>query len=148
MKNQNLYKLSWYLALAVGWIFISSCTGVVNAEPGKSQVGGITGNVFLDENANAIFEECDCDCELEDVSVRLYKDRCAGLVIQKVKTGSDGSFLFENLEPGAYCVMPEPKLICEGYQATTSITQIVEVKAGEVVNAGLFGFDHYIDTDP
>jgi hypothetical protein len=113
--------------------------------PGNQDTGSITGRVFLDENADTFFEECDCDCGVKDIPVRLYKDRCAGLILQTAKTDEHGYFHFKALEPGGYCVMPDAKMICEGFQPTKSITQRVQVKPGEDVEAEWFGLDHFTD---
>jgi hypothetical protein len=111
----------------------------------KPQEGSIVGRVFLDENADTVFRECDCDCGLDDIPVRLYRDHCGGLIIQTARTDKEGYFHFHGLEAGVYCLMPMPKLICEGYQPTKSITQKVQVKPGETVEAEWFGFDHFFD---
>ncbi|MGD2127902.1 MAG: SdrD B-like domain-containing protein [Lysobacterales bacterium] len=121
--------------------------GVIGAVHAAASAGNITGRVFLDENADTYFKECDCDCSLEDIPIRLYRDRCAGLIVQTVKTDKEGHFHFLRLEPGRYCVMPHVDMMCTGFQATTPITQEVDVKAGETVEAPWFGFDHYLDTN-
>ena len=111
-------------------------------KPGE---GGIAGRVFLDENADTEFRECDCDCGMEAIPVRLYRGACGGLIVQTARTDKDGYFSFRSLEAGDYCLMPVPKLICEGYQPTKPITQAVRVRAGEVTEAEWFGFDHFLD---
>ncbi len=111
----------------------------------KPGTGGISGRVFLDENADTVFRECDCDCGMEAIPVRLYRGTCGGLIVQTARTDKDGYFRFRNLEADDYCVMPMPKLICEGYQPTKPITQGVRVRAGQVAKAEWFGFDHFLD---
>lgn len=127
-------------------ILFTSC---VSTNPGgeANQLGGITGRVFLDEDADQECDECDCDYFMENIIIQLFVDRCAGTATQNVKTDEDGVFTFSDLEPGNYCVSPKVKLLCEGYQPTTPITQKVEVKPGEVVEADWFGFDHYLDVN-
>jgi hypothetical protein len=116
-------------------------------EPAGDQqtAGRIVGRVFLDENANATFEECDCDCALADIPVRLYQDHCGGLILQTAKTDAEGYFHFDGLEAGDYCVMPRPKTICEGFKPTKSMTQKVHVEAGATTEAEWFAFDHFLD---
>jgi hypothetical protein len=109
------------------------------------QAGGIVGRVFLDENADTYLRDCDCDCGLKNVAIRLYEDRCSGLIIQTVRTDSDGYFHFRGLRPGKYCVTPDIKLICEGFQATKPITQRVQVESGKDAEADWFAFDHFLD---
>jgi hypothetical protein len=118
---------------------------LADAENRAGGTGGITGRVFLDENADAFFKECDCDCGLEQIPIRLYRDTCGGLIVQTARTDAEGFFHFDGLEPGPYCLMPDIKMICEGYQPTRSITQKVVVKAGERVEAEWFGYDHFVD---
>jgi hypothetical protein len=110
-----------------------------------TETGGITGRVFLDENADTFFADCDCDCGLENIPVRLYRDDCGGQIVQTVKTDTEGYFHFEKLQPGSYCLMPEVKLICEGHQPTKSITQKFVVKPGEEIEAEWFAYDHFVD---
>ena len=115
-------------------------------DPGDlHKTGGISGRVFLDENADTVFRECDCDCGMEAIPVRLYRGHCGGLIIQTARTDKEGYFRFNDLEADDYCLMPMPKLICEGYQPTKPITQEVRVRAGEVAEAEWFGFDHFLD---
>jgi len=115
------------------------------AEP---EAGGITGRVYLDEDADRHCDVCDCDFYMDGVTVILYRERWAGTQMQEVKTDEDGSFTISGLEPGQYCVSPKVKLLCEGFQPTTPITQVVTVNAGEVVEAPWFGFDHHLDVNP
>ena len=112
---------------------------------GENTNGGIHGRVFLDENADTDLQDCDCDCGLEAIAVRLYEDRCAGLIIQTARTDKAGYFHFNDLEPGDYCVTPDIKMICEGFQPTKPITQKVLVQAGEITEAEWFAFDHFLD---
>ncbi|MEJ2384402.1 MAG: hypothetical protein P8Y54_08380 [Xanthomonadales bacterium] len=70
----------------------------------------------------------------------------AGEAVGEPKTGNEqGFYHFQDLEPGDYCVMPNPKMICEGYQATKSITQKVRVEPGQDAEVEWFGLDHFID---
>jgi hypothetical protein len=131
--------------LAVLVVLLLPGAGVADKAVEGEGNGSITGRVFLDENADTFYKECDCDCGVKDIPVRLYKDRCAGLIIQTVTTDEHGYFRFKALEPGGYCVMPDAKMICEGFQPTKSITQRVQVKPGEEVEAEWFGLDHFTD---
>ena len=131
-------------AFAVILLLLVPCAGVA-AKAAAQAPGGITGRVYLDENADTEFRECDCDCGMENIPVRLYRDHCGGLITQTAHTDAEGWFHFARLEPGTYCLMPTPKFICEGYQPTNSITQNVQVKPGETTEAEWFGFDHFLD---
>ena len=62
---------------AMAAMTLFSLTVVAGGASGTPDTGSITGRVFLDENADAVFKECDCDCGLEDIPVRLYRDNPA-----------------------------------------------------------------------
>jgi hypothetical protein len=145
MKRSGGKKATAMHILVMIAVLLFPCLGIADQAPGKQDTGDITGRVFLDENADTVFEACDFDHELQDIPVRLYRDHCGGLIIQTVKTDEQGYFHFRGLEPGDYCLMPDAKMICEGYQTTKSLTQKVQVKAGEEVEAEWFAFDHFID---
>jgi hypothetical protein len=142
MSTYSRNGLIGILAATLVAILLFPCAGLA-AE--KQQLGGITGRVFLDENADTEFRECDCDCGMEHIPVRLYQGSCGGLISRTATTNAEGYFHFDGLEPGDYCLMPVPKFICEGYQPTKPITQKVRVEPGETVEAEWFGFDHFLD---
>jgi hypothetical protein len=145
MKHYHrLQRIITLLSLVIAMSLLSASM-FADADTQASKTGGITGRVFLDENADAFFQECDCDCGLEHIPIRLYRDSCGGLIVQTARTNAEGFFHFDGLEPGPYCLMPDLKMICEGYQPTKSITQKVVVKAGEKTEAEWFGYDHFVD---
>lgn len=141
--NTKTYKVLLLLTACLSLGLLAAC-GLLAPEE-EAAPGGITGRVYLDEDADRECDICDCDFYLDGIEIRLYHERCAGLEIQTVKTDEEGIFNFSGLEPGPYCVSPKVKLLCEGYQPTTPITQTVEVKSDEVVEAPWFGFDHHLD---
>ena len=145
MREMISNKTFWVTAVVIVAMLLVSGVGMTASSAGQQQRGGIVGRVFLDENADTVFKECDCDCGMEDIPVRLYRDGCGGLITQTAHTDKDGYFKFNDLETGDYCLMPMPKLICEGYQPTKSITQVVRVRPGEITEAEWFGFDHFLD---
>jgi hypothetical protein len=112
------------------------------------ETGAIAGRVFLDENADTEFQDCDCDCGIENIPIRLYRGTCGGLIVQTVKTDAEGFYLFPRIDPGNYCLMPEIKINCEGYLPTKSVTQKVAVKAGETTQVEWFAYDHYLEVKP
>jgi hypothetical protein len=138
--NPKLFTLSLIGAL-ISLLVITGCSS--EQEP----PGNITGRVYLDEDADAECDVCDCDFYLEDVQIRLYRDNCTGLIHQTVKTDAEGIFIFEDLAPGNYCVSPRVKMICEGFRPTTPIQQKVVVVSDETVEAPWFGFDNNLDTN-
>ena len=107
--------------------------------------GTITGRVFLDENANAEGEVCDCDWYMEGVEIQLYEGNCGGVAQQSVYTDSEGIFNFTEIAPGDYCVTPKIKTICEGFKPTTPIQQKVTLDPGMILEVPWFGFDNNLD---
>ena len=138
-------NMCWAMAFVITALLLVSGAGMTAAFAAQDQHGGIVGRVFLDENADTEFKECDCDCGMEAIPVRLYRGGCGGLIMQTAHTNKEGYFKFNDLEAGDYCLLPMPKLICEGFQPTKPITQIVRVRPGEIVEAEWFGFDHFLD---
>ena len=69
--NPKLFTLSLIGAL-ISLLVITGCSS--EQEP----PGNITGRVYLDEDADAECDVCDCDFYLEDVQIRLYRDNCTG----------------------------------------------------------------------
>jgi len=121
-------------------VLLASCGQVIPAEP-----GAITGRVFLDENADAECDVCDCDFYLEGIVIQLYEGNCGGTIHQTTVTDEEGIFTFSDLTPGEYCVSPKVKTICEGYQPTTPIQQKATVISEETVEVPWFGFDNNLD---
>ena len=144
MDYRRLQQIGPQTLLLVSMVLFSGSM-FADMDTEASSTGSISGRVFLDGNADAFFKECDCDCGLEHIPVRLYREGCGGLIVQTARTDSEGFFHFDGLEPGPYCLMPDVKMICEGYQPTRSITQKVVVKAGERVEAEWFAYDHFVD---
>jgi len=145
MRPYHRTVLAQFFIPVIVAILLFPCPLFGDEDVQSQETGGLIGRVFLDENADTFFKECDCDCALEGIPVRLYQNNCGGLIIQTVRTDAEGYFHYKRLEPGDYCVMPEVKLICEGYQPTKSITQKVEVKPGETTKVEWFAFDHFFD---
>ena len=144
MNNPKGKLILTIIALLILTTMVSSCDTTFMA--GDPDPGSITGRVFLDEDADDECDLCDCDFYLEDITIELYRGTCtATKFMQLAETDSEGVFLFEDLEPGEYCVMPRVKTICEGYQPTTPIQQHVMVESNETVEADWFGFDHALD---
>jgi hypothetical protein len=136
-KTRIFLAIAAILLLAVA---LAGCGQDPEGEPGT-----ITGRVYLDENANAECEECDCDFYLEGITIRIYAGNCGGLAYQETVTDAEGVFVFPEMAPGEYCVSPKVKTICEGYQPTTPIQQKVTLLPGETVEVDWFGFDNNLD---
>lgn len=128
---------------AAAILMILALGGCGQAPPGEP--GIITGRVYLDENANAECEVCDCDWYMEGITVQLYEGNCGGTAQQTAETNEEGIFNFSEIDPGEYCVTPKVKTICEGYKPTTPIQQKVTLEPGMTVELPWFGFDNNLD---
>lgn len=144
--HRRLQTLSFTFFLAALSLLVAPL--VVNTAFAAPDTGAIAGRVFLDENADTVFQDCDCDCGIENIPIRLYRGTCGGLIVQTVKTDAEGFYLFPKIDPGNYCLMPEIKINCEGYLPTKSVTQKVAVKAGETTQVEWFAYDHYLEVKP
>lgn len=129
---------------AAAFLLLAALFAGCSQQPGE-EPGAITGRVFLDENADAECDVCDCDFYLEGITIRIYAGNCGGLTYQTTETNAEGVFTFSDLKPGDYCVTPKVKTICEGYQPTTPIQQKVTLLPGETVEVDWFGFDNNLD---
>lgn len=145
MKAVGIKTIFGAPAVFIAAMLLSANLAIASDAGDPTRTGGISGRVFLDENADTVFRECDCDCGMDNIPVRLYRTHCGGLIVQTARTDKDGYFRFSGLEADDYCVMPMPKLICEGYQPTKPITQGVRVRPGEITETEWFGFDHFLD---
>lgn len=140
-KNRRFPLLIVFAVISVLALVAAGCSQTEPVEPGK-----ITGRVYLDENADAECDICDCDFYLEGIQIQVYEGNCGGVAHQTVETDEEGIFVFSDLPPGDYCVSPKVKTICEGYKPTTPIQQKVTVLAGETVETPWFGFDHNLES--
>lgn len=94
--------------------------------------GRIYGRVFLDENLNGIYDSG--EGLLSGITVNLY-DR-EGNLLMSTTTGPDGSYSFDNLEPGVYTISVDLPL---EYELTTDGERTIELI--ENMEAGVdFGF--------
>ena len=141
MNNNKKYPAIIVLLIFTALALIAAGCGP--AEP--PEPGTVTGRIYLDENANAECEVCDCDFYLEGIQIQIYEGNCGGTPHQTVTTNEEGIFIFAGLPPGDYCLSPKIKTICEGYKPTTPIQQKVTLLAGETVEAPWFGFDNNLD---
>ena len=129
-----------FAVIAILALTIVGCGKSEPAEPGT-----ITGRVYLDENADAECDICDCDFYLEGIVIQIYEGNCGGVVHQTDETDEEGIFQFSSMAPGDYCVSPKVKTICEGYKPTTPIQQKVSLASGETAEVPWFGFDNNLD---
>jgi hypothetical protein len=120
-------------------VLLSLSQGCGPSTPGSEGTGEIAGGIYCDENQN-------CECEeseqgLADISVMLFTDACTNAYLyRRIRTDAEGEFLFDDVPPGNYCLMPDLKTVCGGFVPTTSIQQDVQVAAGEHTTVKWFGY--------
>lgn len=142
MKNFKP-SIAKFLFILTATLMILALAGCGQEPPGEP--GTITGRVYLDENANAECDICDCDWYMEGITIQLYEGNCGGVVHQTAETNEEGIFNFSELSPGEYCISPKIKTICEGFKPTTPIQQKVSLDPGMTVEVPWFGFDNNLD---
>lgn len=140
-SKSRVFALVLLLLAALLLIVLAGCATQEDLAPGD-----ITGRVYLDENADAECDVCDCDFYLEGIEILLYEGTCGGVIHETTTTDAEGVFNFSDLTPGEYCVTPRVKTICEGYKPTTPIQQKTAVLAGETVEVPWFGFDNNLES--
>lgn len=75
---------------------------VTVTETSAALPGSIDGRLWLDENADGVMDEDESG--VEDYPVSLYMTDNPHAAVQTAKTGADGTYYFENIEPGSYMV--------------------------------------------
>lgn len=140
LSKSRLTIIILLLLAGLSLVLLAGCAQEEDLTPGN-----ITGRVYLDENADAECDVCDCDFYLEGIEILLYEGACGGVIHETTTTDAEGVFSFVDLNPGEYCVTPRVKTICEGYKPTTPIQQKTAILAGETVEVPWFGFDNNLD---
>ncbi len=118
------------------------------AAPAAPQAGRILGGVFCDSNAD---RDCACEEGFADIRIHLHQGDCSGPILQSVLSGEDGSFAFNDLAPGPYCVFADIAPLCggeAGYNLTTGISRPVEVQAGWTHELLWFGLTPLMHSTP
>ncbi len=102
----------------------------------------INGSVYFDENSD---EDCDCECGIPSVSIRLYREVCGGELLEVIHTDADGNYIFENLAAGSYCIFSDLDPQCNGFMATTSISYSIDLGPSEIAELEGFGYNLFVD---
>ena len=105
--------------------------------------GSISGGVFNDMNINGV--KNGSEPGMPNVTVRIGAGACGSTGLANQSTAGNGSFLFENLEAGTYCVsVVNPNPSCGGWLPTTVIQRTVTLGPGEIKLIAWFGFSVYV----
>lgn len=137
-------SLNHLFILLIAVLLLTACSLNSIINPNPQEPGSISGRLYLDENSN---QECDCECGLEAIKVRLFRETCSGGFIETAITNQEGYFSFVNLPAGEYCVFPEISFSCEGFFPTDGINRSVTVKPGENLTVEWFSYETYVSLD-
>jgi hypothetical protein len=121
--------------LCVLTLFLAACTPV---EAPKTAV--ISGRVYFDlDNSSS----CEKEPGIADMPVRLYLGGCGENMLETHYTDENGEFVFSDLAPGDYCVIPDFEDKTCGYAGnfpTTAISRQVTLESGTRADLVWFGF--------
>jgi hypothetical protein len=107
------------------------------------QNGWISGQVWKDQNANGVKDKG--EEWYSGITVQLGSGACSSSGRGTAVTDSNGSFRFDDIPPGTYCVTVEIEETCGTYSIPQTPTQkTITVSPGSGADAGMFGFAPYI----
>ena len=105
--------------------------------------GSISGGVWNDMNGNGAINGGEPG--MSGVTVKIGAGACGSTGLANQSTAGNGSFLFENLQAGTYCVsVVNPNPSCGGWLATTATQRTVTLGPGELKLIAWFGFARYV----
>ncbi|MGB5488323.1 MAG: SdrD B-like domain-containing protein [Lysobacterales bacterium] len=114
---------------------LASCTPVE-----APKTASISGRVFFDiDNSSS----CEKEPGIADMPVRLYLGGCGENMLETHYTNENGEFIFLELSPGEYCVVPDFEFKTCGYAGnfpTTGISRHVTLESGTKADLTWFGF--------
>jgi hypothetical protein len=106
------------------------------------QPGSIAGGVFNDMNGNGVRNGGEPG--ISGVTVRLGHGACGSTGAGNTTTAGNGSFAFNDLPAGTYCVSVNIISDCGGWLPTTVTQRTVTVGPGEAKLIAWFGYAVYI----
>jgi len=131
----KLLNKVWVVALCVLPLVLAACT---TAEAPKT--ASISGRVYFDiDNSSS----CEKEPGIAEMPVRLYQGACGENMLETHYTDKNGEFLFSDLAPGEYCVIPDFEDKTCGYAGnfpTTAISRHVTLESGTKAELVWFGF--------
>ena len=104
--------------------------------------GSITGGVYNDQDLNETRNGGEPG--IPNVTVRIGRGACGSTGLSNTTTAGNGSFSFNNLDAGTYCVSVNITTTCGGWIATTATQRTVTVRAGENTVVAWFGYAVYV----
>ncbi|MCD6425433.1 MAG: hypothetical protein J7L35_07985, partial [Anaerolineales bacterium] len=117
--------------------------GLCPLPPTPVPPGSISGGVWNDMDLNGAINGGEPG--MPNVTVRIDAGACGSTGLANQSTAGNGSFLFENLEAGTYCVsVVNPNPSCGGWLPTTVIQRTVTLGPGEIKLIAWFGFSVYV----
>jgi len=131
----NSLKSACVRVLAILPLCLAACTP---AEAPKT--ASISGRVYLDVDISG---GCVKETGIADMPVRLYFGACGENMLETHYTDENGEFVFPDLAPGDYCVIPDFEFKTCGYAGnfpTTGISRHVTLENGTKADLVWFGF--------
>lgn len=133
--SMKLYKKACIHMLCILSLFLVACTPVE-----APKTASISGRVYFDlDNSSS----CDKEPGIADMPVRLYFGGCGENMLETHYTDEMGEFLFSDLAPGDYCIIPDFEDKTCGYAGnfpTTAISRHVTLESGMKADLVWFGF--------
>ncbi|MDH5505823.1 MAG: hypothetical protein OEZ02_01210 [Anaerolineae bacterium] len=111
-----------------------------------AQNGSITGTVFKDGNGDGAMNGTDPG--YGGVTVRLGAGGCSSSGLDSVVTSGNGSFSFNNLAAGKYCVSVQMTVSCGAYSVATTSTEYTISLASGGTSSKMFGFQKKVCKQP
>jgi len=123
------------VALSILPLLFTACTPVETP-----RTASISGRVYFDiDNSSS----CEKEPGIAEMPVRLYQGACGENMLETRHTDENGEFLFSDLAPGEYCVIPDFEDKTCGYAGnfpTTAISRHVTLESGTKAELVWFGF--------
>ena len=106
------------------------------------QPGSIAGGVFNDLNLNGSRDGGEPG--ISGVTIRLGSGACGSTGAGNTTTASNGSFAFNDLPAGTYCVSVQIDRTCGGWRPTTVEQRTVVLSPGDAKLIAWFGYTSYV----
>jgi hypothetical protein len=131
----NLCKKAAIQMLCILPLYLAACTPVE-----APKTAAISGRVYFDlDNSSS----CEKEPGIADMPIRLYLGACGENMLETHYTDENGEFVFTDLAPGDYCVIPDFEDKTCGYAGnfpTTAISRHVTLETGTKADLVWFGF--------